>query len=160
MNNEIKNKKKSQKFPSLSFNFSYFSSSSSKSSINTKCVYSFTSNILFTLRMFLFIYKNISCFFFFFFFFFFMLFFSSFFRYLLAFKNILRSIENMGISLTYGISYYGRGQLSTSNYISYVRHESLGSDLLNASLNYALNIKELHAKLIRNLPDYYKIQKR
>ncbi|KAL0268685.1 UNVERIFIED_CONTAM: hypothetical protein PYX00_010526 [Menopon gallinae] len=81
-------------------------------------------------------------------------------RYLLAFKNILRSIENMGIALTYGISYYGRGQLSTSNYISYVRHESLGSDLLNASLNYALNIKELHSKLIRNLSDYEKIQQR
>ncbi|KAK6619875.1 hypothetical protein RUM44_006275 [Polyplax serrata] len=81
-------------------------------------------------------------------------------RYLLAFKNILRSIENMGIALTYGISYYGRGQLSTSNYVSYVRHESLGSDLLNASLNYALNIKELHAKLIKNFTDYPKMQQR
>ena len=66
----------------------------------------------------------------------------------------------MGIALTYGISYYGRGQLSTSNYISYVRHESLGSDLLNASLNYAMNIKELHERLIKNFTDYEKIQKR
>ena len=66
----------------------------------------------------------------------------------------------MGIALTYGISYYGRGQLSTSNYISYVKHESLGSDLLNASLNYALSVKELHAKLINNFTDYPKMKRR
>ena len=33
-------------------------------------------------------------------------------RYLVAYKNLLIAIENLGIAVVYGISYYGKGFIS------------------------------------------------
>lgn len=33
-------------------------------------------------------------------------------RYLVAYKNLLIAIENLGIAVVYGISYYGKGYIS------------------------------------------------
>lgn len=83
-----------------------------------------------------------------------------FYRYLLSFKNLLRSIENMGIALTYGISYYGRGKLTPDNYIKYIRHETLSADLLVASLNYVPTLKDIHTGILANFTDYSQIKQR
>ncbi|XP_059491276.1 receptor-type guanylate cyclase gcy-1 isoform X2 [Neocloeon triangulifer] len=69
-------------------------------------------------------------------------------RYLIAFKNILRSIENFGISMVYGLNFFGRGVLQPHNYLQYVRHDVLGTDLLNSSLKFALQLGE---KMTRRL---------
>lgn len=66
----------------------------------------------------------------------------------------------MGIALTYGISYYGRGSLTADNYIKYIRHETLSTDLLVASLNYVPTVKEMHSKLLTTFTDYPNIKLR
>ncbi|XP_063984062.1 uncharacterized protein LOC135166059 isoform X1 [Diachasmimorpha longicaudata] len=81
-------------------------------------------------------------------------------RYLIAFKNLLRSIESIGIASVYGINYFGRGVLLRENYVSYIRHEALGKDLLNGSLSYVPDLKALYADLTRTMPEYGKIKSR
>ncbi|KAI4486945.1 hypothetical protein M0802_012202 [Mischocyttarus mexicanus] len=81
-------------------------------------------------------------------------------RYLIAFKNLLRSIESLGIASVYGINYFGRGILLKDNYVSYVRHEALGRDLLNGSLTYVPSLKHFYIELTRTMPDYGRIKSR
>ncbi|XP_046144969.1 receptor-type guanylate cyclase daf-11 isoform X1 [Osmia bicornis bicornis] len=81
-------------------------------------------------------------------------------RYLIAFKNLLRSIESLGIASVYGINYFGRGILVGDNYVSYVRHEALGRDLLSGSLTYVPSLKHFYAELTRSMPDYGRIKSR
>lgn len=56
--------------------------------------------------------------------------------YLIGFKNLIRAIENIGVSAVYGINYFGRGYLNTDAYVNYIKYDCLGKDLLNSSLNY------------------------
>ncbi|KAJ4430762.1 hypothetical protein ANN_19353 [Periplaneta americana] len=79
-------------------------------------------------------------------------------RYLISFKNLLRSIENIGISTVYGINYYARGELRSISYINYVRHEALGSDLLNSSLNYVPSLRNHYMDLTSRMPGYGNIK--
>ncbi|XP_012256293.1 receptor-type guanylate cyclase daf-11 isoform X2 [Athalia rosae] len=81
-------------------------------------------------------------------------------RYLISFKNLLRSIESLGIASVYGINYFGRGILAGESYVSYVRHEALGRDLLNGSLTYVPTLKTFYTELTRTMPDYGKIKSR
>lgn len=82
------------------------------------------------------------------------------FRYLIAFKNLLRSIESLGIASVEGINYFGRGLLSGDNYINYVRHEALGRDLLTVALTYVPSLKKFYDELTRTMPEYDKIKAR
>lgn len=68
-------------------------------------------------------------------------------RYLIAFKNLLRSIEHTGISMVHGINYFGVGVLGNDSYIRYVMHDALGRDLLNASFTYVPSAKETYDQL-------------
>jgi hypothetical protein len=77
--------------------------------------------------------------------------------YLIGFKNLIRSIENMGVSAVYGINYFGRGSLQNEGYVNYIKHDALGRDLLNSSLNYVPSLKELY-KNLTNFPDYGRIR--
>jgi len=81
-------------------------------------------------------------------------------RYLISFKNLLRSIENIGISTVYGINYFARGELHNASYIHYVRHEALGNDLLNSSLNYVPSLRKLYMDLTTRMADYGNIRRR
>lgn len=78
-------------------------------------------------------------------------------RYLIGFKNLIRSIENIGVSAVYGINYYGRGYLSTEKYVNYIKHDVLGKDLLNSTLNYVPSLKKLYRNLT-NFPEYGSIK--
>jgi hypothetical protein len=79
------------------------------------------------------------------------------FRYLVGFKNLIRSIENIGVSAVYGINFYGRGYLSTEKYINYIKHDVLGKDLLNSTLNYVPSLKHEY-KNLTNFPEYGSIK--
>jgi hypothetical protein len=81
-------------------------------------------------------------------------------RYLISFKNLLRSIENIGISMVYGINYFARGELHNPSYIHYVRHEAMGNDLLNSSLNYVPSLRKLYMDLTTRMADYGNIKRR
>ncbi|XP_025836512.1 uncharacterized protein LOC108736041 [Agrilus planipennis] len=75
-------------------------------------------------------------------------------RFLLAFKSLLRSIESMGIASVYGVNYFGRGFLHGSSYISYVRHDAIAKDLLNGSLTYVPYLKNVYKKLTNAMKNY------
>lgn len=75
-------------------------------------------------------------------------------RYLIALKNLLRSIESFGISSVFGINYFGRGKLSTESFISFIRHDVLARDLLNASLNYVPSLKMLYRNETNSILSY------
>ena len=49
---------------------------------------------------------------------------TSFSRYLIAYKNLLRAIENIGIAVVYGIRYYGTGRITHDNYVQFIRHNT------------------------------------
>lgn len=77
--------------------------------------------------------------------------------YLIGFKNLIRSIENIGVSAVYGINYFGRGRLGNEGYVNYIKHDVLGKDLLNSSLNYVPYLKEEYRNLT-NFPEYGNIR--
>lgn len=77
-----------------------------------------------------------------------------FYRYLIGFKNLIRSIENIGVSAVYGINYFGRGYLGTESYINFIKYDTLGKDLLNSSLNYVPYLKAEYMNLTILIPDY------
>lgn len=63
-------------------------------------------------------------------------------RYLIAYANLLRCIENLGIAVAYGIRYYGQGKITHSNYVQFIRHFTLGDEYLSQSKNYVPQIKK------------------
>lgn len=81
-------------------------------------------------------------------------------RYLIGFKNLLRSIESIGVSAVYGINYFGRGILGTESYINYVKYDVLGKDLLNSSLNYVPYLKDQYLNVTNSIQDYGSIKNR
>ncbi|XP_066139869.1 uncharacterized protein [Euwallacea fornicatus] len=80
-------------------------------------------------------------------------------RYLLAFKNLLKSIESTGIAGVYGVNYFGRGNLKPQNYINYIQHDSIAKDLLNTSLNYVVKLKKEYKNISRTMIEYGNIKK-
>ncbi|CAH1108442.1 unnamed protein product [Psylliodes chrysocephalus] len=79
-------------------------------------------------------------------------------RYLLAFKNLLKSIESTGIAMVYGVNYFGQGYLQQQNYINYITHDAIAKDLLNTSLNYVSQMKAEYNALSRNMVGYGNIK--
>lgn len=75
-------------------------------------------------------------------------------RFLLSFKNLLRSIESLDISSVYGINYYGRGYLAQDSYIKFVQHDILGRDLLNGSLHFVPSLKDIYRNITRTMKSY------
>jgi len=81
-------------------------------------------------------------------------------RYLIAFKNLLRSIESLGIASVEGINYFGRGILLGDNYVNYVRHDALGRDLLSVAFTYVPSLKMFYEEITLTMPEYGKIKAR
>lgn len=79
-------------------------------------------------------------------------------RYLLAFKNLLRSIESTGIASVYGVNYFGKGLLNGSNYVKYIKYDALGKDLLNGTFNYVPSMKAIYRRLTNSMKNYGAIQ--
>ncbi|XP_054287526.1 uncharacterized protein LOC129003258 [Macrosteles quadrilineatus] len=72
-------------------------------------------------------------------------------RLLIAFKNLLRSIENFGISMVYGINYFGAGNLHGKSYIKFVKHSFIGQDVLNATFHYVPQLRHVYFNLNRTM---------
>jgi len=70
-------------------------------------------------------------------------------RYLIAYKNLLRSIENIGIAVVYGIRYYAQGNVSQDQYIQFIRHDTLGFEYLDQSKNFAPQVRKDYEKIKR-----------
>jgi len=81
-------------------------------------------------------------------------------RPLLAYKNLIRAIEHLGISMVFGEEYYGRGDLDHNSYLSFVTNDALGQDFLNASKSFAYWIKDRYQLLQHEYPWYSNITRR
>lgn len=75
-------------------------------------------------------------------------------RYLVGFKNLLKSIECQGIASSYGIKYFGRGVLGGDAYVQYVRYDFLAKELVNSTLNYMPSLKPLYENIKVNMRDF------
>ena len=79
------------------------------------------------------------------------------FRYLIAFKNLLRAIENIGIVSVYGIKYFTTGKVTQENFIKYVEHDTLIWEYLNSSIHLAPYLNEkLQAIYSSNAYKFYR----
>ncbi|KAF0299083.1 Atrial natriuretic peptide receptor 2 [Amphibalanus amphitrite] len=81
-------------------------------------------------------------------------------RPLLAYKNLIRAIEHLGISMVFGEEYFGRGDLDHNSYLSFVTNDALGQDFLNASKSFAYWIKDRYQLLQYDYPWYSNITRR
>ncbi|XP_039483080.1 uncharacterized protein LOC120446269 [Drosophila santomea] len=68
-------------------------------------------------------------------------------RYLVGFKNLLKSIECQNIATSFGIRYYGRGSLTAENFVSYVRYEFMAREMINSTLNYAPMLRYMYTNI-------------
>ncbi|XP_042880280.1 uncharacterized protein LOC122258414 isoform X2 [Penaeus japonicus] len=81
-------------------------------------------------------------------------------RPLLAYKNLIRAIEHLGISMVFGEEYFGRGDLDHTSYLNFVTNDALGQDFLNASKSFAYWIKDRYLQLQQTYPWYSNITRR
>ncbi|KAI9578053.1 hypothetical protein GQX74_013947 [Glossina fuscipes] len=79
-------------------------------------------------------------------------------RYLVGFKNLLKSIECQNIASSFGIKYYGRGFLGSDAFVSYIRYDFLARELINSTLNYVPSLKPMYANITKTAK--YKKMKR
>ncbi|XP_054740745.1 uncharacterized protein LOC129246184 [Anastrepha obliqua] len=75
-------------------------------------------------------------------------------RYLIGFKNLLKSIECQNIAASFGIKYYGRGHLGLDAFVSFIRYEFLSRELINSTLNYVPSLRPMYLNITRT--DKYK----
>ncbi|KOB76129.1 Atrial natriuretic peptide receptor A [Operophtera brumata] len=75
-------------------------------------------------------------------------------RYLVGFKNLLRSIECKGIASVLGINYFARGFLQTKAYERFIAHMVLGRDLLDNTLNLVPSLIPLHKDIKEDSSEY------
>ncbi|XP_046635903.1 uncharacterized protein LOC124314670 [Daphnia pulicaria] len=84
-------------------------------------------------------------------------------RLLIAFKFVIRSIENFSIAIVYGLYYFGKGHLSLDNYARYVRYDSLAQvylsswlnkDYLNATQQFSSSSQNTYELFVDNFPYY------
>ena len=84
----------------------------------------------------------------------------SLFRYLIAYKNLLRAIENIGIAVVYGIRYYGTGRITHDNYVQFIRHQIIHTkyhahiyhlDTMHWALSTLIRARTLFLRYILNV---------
>ncbi|XP_037294551.1 receptor-type guanylate cyclase Gyc76C [Manduca sexta] len=81
-------------------------------------------------------------------------------RYLVGFKNLLRSIECKGIASVLGINYFARGYLQARAHERYITHMVLGRDLLDNTLNLVPSLIPLHKDIKEDSPEYQDLEKK
>ncbi|XP_073956922.1 uncharacterized protein isoform X3 [Choristoneura fumiferana] len=81
-------------------------------------------------------------------------------RYLVGFKNLLRSIECKGIASVLGINYFGRGYLQSRAHERFIAHMVLGRDLLDNTLNLVPSLIPLHKDIKEDSPEYKELEKK
>ncbi|CAG4971045.1 unnamed protein product [Colias eurytheme] len=81
-------------------------------------------------------------------------------RYLVGFKNLLRSIECKGIASVLGINYFAWGYLQSRAHERYISHMVLGRDLLDNTLNLVPALIPLHKDIKEDSPEYQVLEKK
>ncbi|GBP05356.1 Atrial natriuretic peptide receptor 2 [Eumeta japonica] len=81
-------------------------------------------------------------------------------KYLIGFKNLLRSIECKGIASVLGINYFGRGFLGAKPHENYITHMVLSRDLLDNTLNLVPSLIPLHKDIKEDSPEYQELERK
>ncbi|KAG1671931.1 Atrial natriuretic peptide receptor 1 [Nymphon striatum] len=81
-------------------------------------------------------------------------------RPLLAYKNLIRAIEHLGISMVFGEQYFGRGNLDHTSYLNFVKHDAFGQHFLNASKTFEFWINDRYENLQHEYAWYTNITRR
>ena len=67
---------------------------------------------------------------------------SSTWRPLITYKNLLRSIENIGTEMSLGLRFYGRGSLTAKNFVSFIEQHKLSQEYMQQSETFATDLKQ------------------
>ncbi|KAJ2949259.1 hypothetical protein O0L34_g6212 [Tuta absoluta] len=81
-------------------------------------------------------------------------------RYLVGFKNLLRSIECKGIASVLGINFFARGLLQPRDHERYIAHMILGRDLLDNTLNLVPSLIPLHKDIKEDSKEYQVLERK
>ncbi|XP_012274862.1 uncharacterized protein LOC105696740 [Orussus abietinus] len=81
-------------------------------------------------------------------------------RYLVALKKLLWSLEYLGIASVDGINYFANGVLARDLHVHYVRYDTLSRDLLTLSLTVVPSLKPLYVELTRTMLNYGRLKMR
>ena len=73
---------------------------------------------------------------------------------MIAYKNLLRAIENIGIAVVYGIRYYGTGRITHDNYVQFIRHDALGFEYIDQSKNFVPQVRKDYEALKSHGKDF------
>ncbi|CAB4062018.1 Receptor-type guanylate cyclase gcy-12,Guanylate cyclase 2G,Olfactory guanylyl cyclase GC-D,Atrial natriuretic peptide receptor 2,Atrial natriuretic peptide receptor 1,Receptor-type guanylate cyclase gcy-6,Receptor-type guanylate cyclase gcy-13,Guanylyl cyclase GC-E,Retinal guanylyl cyclase 1 [Lepeophtheirus salmonis] len=82
---------------------------------------------------------------------------SDFYRYIISFKNILRSLEYASKTGVYGLRYFTTGNLDRVHYHSLIKNEMLRNEYLNQTFNFIPSLRKEYEDNIRSktLEDIY-----
>ena len=69
-------------------------------------------------------------------------------RLLIAYKYVIRCIENFSISIVYGLYFFGKGHLNQENYARFVQYDALAQDYLNATQQFSSTSSESYNNFI------------
>ena len=78
-------------------------------------------------------------------------------RLLIAYKFLIRCIENFSIAIVYGLYYFGKGHLSQDSYIKYVRYDSLAQDYLNATQQFSAASHQSFEAFVQEFVHYHNL---
>ena len=65
----------------------------------------------------------------------------------MALQNLLRGIESHQVATIIGFRYFQRGNLSHIEYEHFIRHETIGCELVKESLRYIFSVENQYLNL-------------
>ena len=78
---------------------------------------------------------------------------SSTWRYLISYKNMLRSIENIGVEMSLGLRFYARNELTQVNFAKFIEHQKLSIEYMKQAETFVSDLRE-ELDTIRNTSDF------
>lgn len=78
---------------------------------------------------------------------------SSTWRHLISYKNMLRSIENIGVEMSLGLRFYARNELSQANFAKFIEHQKLSIEYMKQAETFVGDLRE-ELDTIRNTSDF------
>ncbi len=78
---------------------------------------------------------------------------ADFYRYIIGFKNLLRSVEFSAKSGIYALRYFSRGEIEREHHHDFIRFEMLRKEYLNQTFNFLPDLRAGYDKAAKN--QYY-----
>ena len=79
-------------------------------------------------------------------------------RPLVAYKNLIRAIENLGIASSYVVRYYAESKLTAEEVIRFLQVQVLSSEYINQASNFSPKVKR-RIRTVESLPFYQNVRR-